>query len=249
MISLWPFFWLVGGEVSGSLCHQPSGSKQSSVCVLVGSIPSLTVNFSHMVGVSVSAKQLKDTLCVSLEGEPGPCPKAALLFLLIAPPLSLHPLPSLINSYLFEPAPWNSGKVMEVERSLFTIIKKWGHRKGFCSQESHRVLLIIKRTAAPVPTPSLSFPGIPDGATLLSRCLHFGDHAWHQGSSISLLGVYCEHLPLCTWWIERGKDLRNQAGGHSGSDLHMDLHTDLHSHPINLRRTMRDLDPLVLATE
>ena len=166
--------------------------------MLVGSIPSLTVNFSHMVGVSVSAKQLKDTLCVSLEGEPGPCPKAALLFLLIAPPLSLHPLPSLINSYLFEPAPWNSGKVMEVERSLFTIIKKWGHRKGFRSQESHRVLLIIKRTAAPVPTPSLSFPGIPDGATLLSRCLHFGDHAWHQGSSISLLGVYCEHLPLCT---------------------------------------------------
>lgn len=69
------------------------------------------------------------------------------------------------------------------------------------------------------------------------------------GSSISLLGVYCEHLPLCTRWIERGKDLRNQAGGHSGSDLHMDLHTDLHSHPINLRRTVRDLDPLILATE
>ena len=40
------------------------------------------VNFSHLVGISVSAKQLNILLlCVSLEGEPGPCPKAALLCL------------------------------------------------------------------------------------------------------------------------------------------------------------------------
>ena len=42
----------------------------------------------------------KILLCVSLEGEPGPCPKAALLFLLTVPPLCLHPLPSLISNCL-----------------------------------------------------------------------------------------------------------------------------------------------------
>ena len=37
---------------------------------------------------------------ISLEEEPVPCPKAASLFILTVPPLSPHPLPSLINSYL-----------------------------------------------------------------------------------------------------------------------------------------------------
>ena len=39
----------------------------------------------------------KVSLCVSLEGEPGPWPKAELLFLLTFPLLSRHLLPSLIN--------------------------------------------------------------------------------------------------------------------------------------------------------
>ena len=39
------------------------------------------VNLFHLVEVSVSAKQLKDVLMCILEGESGPCPKAALLFL------------------------------------------------------------------------------------------------------------------------------------------------------------------------
>ena len=37
-----------------------------------------TINFSHVVGVSVCAKQLKVLLHTSLEGELGPCPKVAL---------------------------------------------------------------------------------------------------------------------------------------------------------------------------
>ena len=49
-------------------------------------------------GVSVSAKQLKDSASVSFEGEPGLCPKAALLFLLTV--LSLHPFPSPISKCL-----------------------------------------------------------------------------------------------------------------------------------------------------
>ena len=131
MISSWTFFWLVGGEVSGSQHRQPSGSNRSGVNVLI------TVNFSHLVGVSVSAKIL---LCipaprlhyfffsfwphcvacgilVPTPGEPGIEPQATavkalspihwtikelltLLFLFTVPPLSPHPLPSLISNCL-----------------------------------------------------------------------------------------------------------------------------------------------------
>ena len=54
-------------------------------------------NIFHLLGVLVLQKSSKILFCVSLEVEPGPCPKAALLFL-AAPPLSLHPLSSLISS-------------------------------------------------------------------------------------------------------------------------------------------------------
>ena len=51
----------------------------------------------------------KILLCVSTDGEAGPCPKAALnCFSLVS-----HPLPSLINHSLT--AHWNSGKFMEAE--------------------------------------------------------------------------------------------------------------------------------------
>ena len=36
--SSWTFFWLVGGEVIRSQYYQPSGSKWSGICVLLGSI-------------------------------------------------------------------------------------------------------------------------------------------------------------------------------------------------------------------
>ena len=34
--------------------------------------------------------------------------------------------PPFRNSHVFEPTPWNSGKVSEAEWSLFPVIKKWG---------------------------------------------------------------------------------------------------------------------------
>ena len=39
------------------------------------------VNIFHLLGVLVLQKSAKIFLCVSLEAEAGPCPKAALLFL------------------------------------------------------------------------------------------------------------------------------------------------------------------------
>lgn len=44
---------LVGdGDMSMSQHNRPSGSNWSGVCVLVGSVPELTVNFSRLKGVS-----------------------------------------------------------------------------------------------------------------------------------------------------------------------------------------------------
>ena len=56
MISLWTFFWLIGGEVSRNQHHQPSGL---SAC------GQHRVNFSHLVGVSVSGCMLS---CFRLVG-------------------------------------------------------------------------------------------------------------------------------------------------------------------------------------
>ena len=61
------------------------------------------VNTFHLLGVLVLQKNSKAMLCISLEEEPGPCPKTALSF------------PDCSSLSLFEPAPWNSGKVLEAE--------------------------------------------------------------------------------------------------------------------------------------
>ena len=110
--------------------HQHSGLNWSGVCILVGSVPSL-ITFSHLEGVSVSAKQISARLlCVSRQTRtlPQGC-------FLTVPPLSLHPLPSLIKQ-LFEPAHWNSGKVLEAEWSLVPVFKQWGTQKAFVSRSS-----------------------------------------------------------------------------------------------------------------
>ena len=39
MVSLWAFFWLIGGEVDGNQHYQPSGSNWSGVCMLMDCIP------------------------------------------------------------------------------------------------------------------------------------------------------------------------------------------------------------------
>ena len=53
-----------------------------------------TVNFSHLVGFQYLQNISKILFCVSLEGEAGPCPKAALLFLDCSSIVSAsHPLP------------------------------------------------------------------------------------------------------------------------------------------------------------
>lgn len=77
VVSLWTSFWLISSEIIGSQHLWPSGSNQSVVYVLV--------NFFHLVGVLVSAKQLKEhdqdiiySLCRGTKG-PRLCVMAQLL--------------------------------------------------------------------------------------------------------------------------------------------------------------------------
>ena len=102
---------------------------------------SLKLPSSTWAGALVPAEELRDTVMyIFLEEEPGPCPQGCttvsglLLFF-------LHSLPSLMSN--FESALWESGKVKEVERSLFPTNKKEGpgHRKDLCPGGPHRVLL------------------------------------------------------------------------------------------------------------
>ena len=60
---------------------------------LVWSLPACgqhAVNFSHLVGEYLQNSS-KILLCIFLEGEPGPCPKAALLFLDCSSHVSVSP--------------------------------------------------------------------------------------------------------------------------------------------------------------
>ena len=62
----------------------------------MGSKPSLIINFGHLKAVSVSAKQLKDTV-VGTDEESGACPKADLfvsLDCLSVPDYASPPIPS-----------------------------------------------------------------------------------------------------------------------------------------------------------
>ena len=85
------------------------------------------VNICHLLGVLVLQKSSEMLSCVSLEGEPGSCLKAALLFLGCSSLVSASP--PFPDWQLFESALWGSGKVMEAGAcSLQT--RNMGHRKA-----------------------------------------------------------------------------------------------------------------------
>ena len=78
--------------------------------------------------------------CVSLEGEPGPCPEAALLSLDSSSLVSASP--PFPDEQLSEPALWHSGKVFEAE--AYSLKMRNGGHKGLCVQEPHWALLWLK---------------------------------------------------------------------------------------------------------
>ena len=84
----------------------------------------------------VLQKSSKILFCIFLEGEPAPRPQAALLCLDGSSLVSASPpFPEQQPS---EPAPWNSGKVLEAEGGPFPKNKKQRTQKSLCAQELHR---------------------------------------------------------------------------------------------------------------
>ena len=67
----------------------------------------------HLLGASVLQKHSEVSLCVSLEGEPGPCPQAALLSLDGSSLVSASP--PFLDEQPLEPALWDSEKLMDAE--------------------------------------------------------------------------------------------------------------------------------------
>ena len=97
-----------------------------------------TVNFSHLVGVLVSVKQLKILLYVSLDGKPGPCPKAALFLLTVSFPFVS--IPCLPNEQLLESPLWKSGRSWRLNEAYF-LKSRNRNTERLCAQKPHRVLL------------------------------------------------------------------------------------------------------------
>ena len=64
---------------------------QSWCLVAPGLVLVVFLSCFHLLGVLVLQKHSKIVLCVFLEEEPGPCPKAALLFLDSSPLFSASP--------------------------------------------------------------------------------------------------------------------------------------------------------------
>ena len=96
------------------------------------------VNIFQLLGVLVLQKSSKILLCVSLEVEPGPCPKAALLFFgCYTCCLCIPSLPWLATVWT---CPLECGAGLG-GWSLFPTNKKQGTQKGFHAQEPHGVLL------------------------------------------------------------------------------------------------------------
>ena len=107
------FFWLVGG----GWCSR-------------NLMLSLKLPSSTWVWTLVLQKNSQILLCIFLEEEPGPCPKAALLFLDCSSLVS--PLPSLISNYLYLLS-WNLRRCRRLNETCFPQKKK---KKG-----GRRVLL------------------------------------------------------------------------------------------------------------
>ena len=133
VISLWTFFWLVGGEISRSQHHQPSGSNWSGVYMLVGSISSLIISFSHLEGASESAKQHKYIKCIPWWGI-RTLTKPALLFLGCSYLVSTSPpFPDYQQMSLPVGTQKRSWKLNE---GYFLYSKRLGTQKVFVSRSS-----------------------------------------------------------------------------------------------------------------
>ena len=160
VISSWTFFWLVGGEVTGSQHHQPSNCNWPGVSVLVGSIQ---LPFPTWWGFSISKTAQRYCCVYHLRGNQDPAPRLHCCFL-AATPLSLSVISNYLN-LLFG----TQEKGMEGELSLcFLQTRKGGTQKWFCAQEPHGILLSFKSFAS---TASFNICNSPVSRHVWVKCI------------------------------------------------------------------------------
>ena len=95
-------------------------------------------------GFSICKRAQRYCYVYCLRGNQDPAPRLHYCSLIV-PPLSLHPLPSLINSCLNLPI-GTQGRSWRLNEASFLSSRNGEHRKAFCAQEPHRVLLSIRLT-------------------------------------------------------------------------------------------------------
>ena len=174
---------LLIGYVGGSIISLLVPTSLGSICLWVTYI-------SHLVEVSISAKQLKDvSLCIPW-GVARTLPQGCtIVFWLFLPSLHIF---SLLWLAIAWSALWNSGKVMEAEWCLFPVIKIKGTQKGFCAQNPCRVLL-SGNASSRSPAGYLLAPHC-GGWSALRSLLRFCFY------STSALTTALPCSPQITWW-------------------------------------------------
>ena len=209
MISLWTFFWLAGGEIGGSQ-HQPSGSDWSGAYVLVSS---MQLTFPTWCRFSYLTNSSKILLCISLEREPGPCPRAAPFFWFLLPCLCIHSLPWLA-------AIWTC--LLELREGQGTWIKPIscnkeiggkGTQKGFCAQKPQRVLLGFNNSTI-YNNHDLEGTQVPtnrrmDEEGVTDMCVYTHTHR-HTHSGLLLIHKKNEILPFATIQKDPGNIMLNE---------------------------------------
>ena len=124
-----------------------------------------------------------------------PTPRLKYCFFLLFLPVSASPS---FPIYLFKPIPWNSGKVLEAEWSLFSIIKEGETQKGFSAPEPHRVLVGTKCGR------NLKLSNSCLEELWLIKC--FNSKMWHQTPLPSQI-VSCS-----SWSLTGGSGVKEQSG-------------------------------------
>ena len=108
--------------------YQPSASNQSEVYKLWDSILLIS---SALQCFQFLQNSLKILPCISLDGDPGLCPKAAPLFVLTAPLLFPHPPPFLISNSLNQLV-GTQGRPWRLNGAYFLYIKSATYEPSSC---------------------------------------------------------------------------------------------------------------------
>ena len=129
-----------------------------------------TLNFSHLMGVKVSAEELKNVAVYCLGGDQDSAPRLHYCFLSV-PPLSLHPLPSLLH-ICFKLQVGAKGRSHTLREAYFLSSKNWRTQRVLVPRSPTESCSVTGEQALPLNSdfiPLLTMiPAAPNAPPLLS---------------------------------------------------------------------------------